>query len=200
MYEEWWLGPLSGDPTDLAGWRRPYFDDRAFPHDVWAMEQPVPFNGSLVWLDNGAVWGVPQHRLAGLSCASNGEFSTATFGFPAAKAAKAAAAGGQGGGLWLEADALWGEKPGVGPEWRAGGCNGVGGSDEGHAAYVQVELRDGATRQVIPGYEKDGCILMNKAGRLPLAWTNATQPIAAGAAVYARVYFRDATVYALGSA
>jgi hypothetical protein len=51
MYEEWWIGPTSGDPSDIAGWRRPYFDDRAFPHDIWAMGQPVVHNGSLVWVD-----------------------------------------------------------------------------------------------------------------------------------------------------
>lgn len=181
-----WIGPASGDPTDMAGWRRPYFDDRAFPHDVWAMEQPVPFNGSLVWVDSGLVWGVPEARLAGLSAASNAEFTSAPFAFPA------------GGRLWLEADALWGEKPQVGREWCAGGCNGVGGSDEAHAAYVMVELLDASTKAVVPGYERAGCIITNKAGTLPLAWANASA-LPAGRVVRARVFWRDAIVYALGA-
>ena len=24
MYEEWFVGPRSGDPADVAGWRRPF--------------------------------------------------------------------------------------------------------------------------------------------------------------------------------
>ena len=211
MYEEWWIGPRSGDPTDMAGWRRPFFDTHAFPHDVWAMGQPVsvanatPPSGvaasdfagmggtpsptpSLVWLSNGLAWGVPQNRLAGLNAKSNAEFTTFPFPFPLEP-------------LWIDADALWGEKPDVGPEWCAGGCNGVGGSDEAHAAYIMAELRDAATDSVVPGYERGGSLIMNAAGsRLPLDWPNASsQTIPVGHLVMLRFYFRDATIYALGS-
>lgn len=96
-YEEWWIGPVSGDPADIPGWRRPYFDARAFPHDVWAMEQPVAYNHSYVWVDNGFVWTVPEFRLAGLNSVSNGAFSTSPFVFPVEP-------------LFLEADAYWGQK------------------------------------------------------------------------------------------
>ena len=82
MYEEWWIGPDSGNPIDMEGWRRPYdLETRAFPHDIWAMEQPVSHQGYMVWVDNGHVWGIPEHRLSGLNSVSNGEFSSKFF-FP----------------------------------------------------------------------------------------------------------------------
>ena len=43
--------------------------------------------------------------------------------------------------LWVEADVMWGQKAQFGArDWCAGGCNGVGGSDEAHAAYLMVTL------------------------------------------------------------
>lgn len=187
MYEEWWIGPASGDPTDIPGWRRPFFDTRAFPHDVWAMEQPVTYNHTYLWADNGFVWTVPEFRLAGLNSVSNGEFSTAPFVFPV------------GTPLFLEADAYWGQKAAVfgDKDWCRGGCNGVGGSDEGHAAYVMVEAQDAATGAVIPGYEREKCMYLNKGGQLPLTWVNSTTTGLQGKTVVMRVFFREATVYAI---
>ena len=46
------------------------------------MAQPVVYNGSSVWVDNGLVWGVPQFRLGGLHTTSNAEFSTKVFVVP----------------------------------------------------------------------------------------------------------------------
>jgi hypothetical protein len=63
-----------------------------------------------------------------------------------------------------------------------------------------VELRDAATHAVIPGHERAGSLIMDAAGQIDLKWVNATAAPAAGAMVEARVYFRDATIYALGAA
>ena len=39
----------------------------------------------------------------------------------------------------MEAEVLWGQKAQFGArDWCPGGCNGVGGSDEAHAAYLMV--------------------------------------------------------------
>lgn len=192
MYEEWWIGPESGDITDLSSWRRPYFDTRAFPHDIWAMAQPVEYNKSYVWVDNGRVWGIPQNRLAGITSASNAEFSTAAFDLPSNKQ------------LWLEADVLWGQKPQFGGvDWCRGGCNGVGGSDESHSAYIMAEVLDDATSKPLPGFEKEKCVLFNQTGTLELVWSSAThtrelQRRHQDARVRLRFYFRDATLYAAG--
>ena len=65
-YEEWWIGPPSGNPTEMTEWRRPYRDTKAAPHDIWLMEQPVTTDTAHVWVDNGIVWGLPLYRLAGV--------------------------------------------------------------------------------------------------------------------------------------
>lgn len=177
MYEEWWLGPSDGNPTNMMGWKRPYFDTRAFPHDIWAMANPVMYNRSQLWVDNGAVWGLPENRLAGLYTSSNAEFTTLPFAMPKSQ-------------LWLNADAYW------------QGGNGVGGADEGRAAYLLAELIDADSQTVIPGHERDGYALLNKGGiRMPMVWKNATkmQAPAPGTRVQVRFYFRDATIYAVGS-
>jgi hypothetical protein len=193
MYEEWWLGPASGDPSELAGWRRPFFDTRAFPHDIWAMAQPLVLNDTLVWVGSGMVWGVPHNRLAGLHSASNGEFSTPAFTHP-------------GTPMWVEADAYWGQKTVFGEQdWCPGGCNGVGGSDEARSAYLQAEMWDEATQKVLPGFEKANCVFTNKGGRLDLTWSSNNTlseemlKEVAGKAVSVRFYFRDATLYAIGT-
>ena len=196
MYEEWWVGPNDGNPTNLSQWRRPFYDVHAFPHDIWAMSQPVIYNNSHVWVDNGVVWGLPLYRLAGLFTESNGEITTKPFEMP-------------GDALWINAHALW------------EGGNHVGGCDEGCAAYIMVELLNATSGDVLPGYERSKCIMVNVDGlRIPVAWKagrvlahGTSMPTAdnidttteastgtefAGQLVQAKIYFRDATVYALG--
>ena len=128
-YEEWWIGPPSGNPTEMTEWRRPYRDTKAAPHDIWLMEQPVTTNSAHVWVDNGIVWGLPLYRLAGVYSPGNGEFSTQPFSMPSTP-------------LWLNAEATWGtwSESGVGPwqpfarQGRVYDGNYVGGADEGRAA------------------------------------------------------------------
>ena len=81
-YEEWWIGPPSGNPTEMTEWRRPYRDTKMAPHDIWLMAQPVTTESAHVWVDNGIVWGLPLYRLAGVYSPGNGEFSTAAFPMP----------------------------------------------------------------------------------------------------------------------
>jgi hypothetical protein len=92
-------------------------------------------------------------------------------------------------GLWLNADASWGQL------LPTGGC------DEGCAGYIMVELIDAQTKVVLPGYEKEKCLLMNTTGvALALEWTGTDAALfGESQAVQARVYFRDATIYAIGS-
>lgn len=70
----------------------------------------------MVWVDNGAVWGIPDLRLAGIYARGNGEFSTQLFALPSHP-------------LWLNAAASW------------QGGNHVGGADEGRQAYIMAELQ-----------------------------------------------------------
>ena len=104
---------------------------------------------------------------------ANAEFTTASFEWP------------EGGRLALNAAARWGQD-------RAA----VEHCDEQCAAYIMAELRsaDGTT---IAGYEKERCVMMDVDGlALPLRWDGAP-PIAAGTKVALRLYFRDATIFAL---
>jgi len=178
MYDEWWVGPADADPTNMMEWRRPFFDTRAFPHDIWAMAQPLLHNDSHIWVDNGKVWGLHLYRMSGIYTSSNAEFSTQPFQMPNEP-------------LWVNAQILW------------HGGNHVGepeGCDEGCAAYLMAELRDAVTGKAIPGHERGNCIIMNKDGlRLPLTWNTTVSPPVPGTLVQFRLFFRDATVYAIGS-
>jgi len=180
MFEELWVGPASGDPTDMAGWRRPYRDTRFAPHDIWLMAQPLDFNQSHIWVDNGRVWSVPQHRLGGVYAPANGEFSTQTFSMPG------------DGPLWIDAQAKWegGNHVGV-PE----------GADEGQQAYAMVELSDASTGKVIAP-RQDSILTNFDSPRALLKWQNKTSlelGIATGTQVQARIFFRAATIFAIGS-
>ena len=44
LFEEWWIGPHSGDAADTRGWRRPFRSTHGAPHDEPLMAQPVPFD------------------------------------------------------------------------------------------------------------------------------------------------------------
>jgi len=64
-------------------------------------------------------------------------------------------------------------------------------------AYVQVGLRD-ETNKVIPGYERDKCLLQNiDDTRIPLRWGNKTGKELIGKKVSLRFYLRSARIYAL---
>ena len=207
MYEEWWVGPQSGVAEDVAGWRRPCRETAAAPRDAWLMAQPATLQdvaasaegqqdsavqglGRHVWVGNGQVYTLPLFRVAGLYAPANAEFSTPPFRTPNALMASGAG-GGDGAGLVINADARWGRA------LRTGGC------DEGCAAYIMAELRDAQTGRALPGFERNSSIpILNATGtQLPLLWqrsSTAAMALRAGTNVTLRVFFRDATVYAVG--
>lgn len=66
-----------------------------------------------------------------------------------------------------------------------------------------AELRNATTGKTIPGYEKEGCVLMNTTGVIPLVWnTSATNvlpvEIPSNSTVQLRLYFRASTIYSVG--
>ena len=66
------------------------------------------------------------------------------------------------------------------------------------ATDVMVALHD-ASGAVVPGYEKEGCVFTHADGtRLPLSWRGKTGRALAGKDIFLRVYYRDATVFAVG--
>merc|ERR1711924_468652 len=190
MYDEWIVGDAAGDPTNMEAWARLYRDagySRSFttvtahasPHDTWLMAPPVmsPDGDSHVFIGSARVWSLPSYRLGGLYAPANAEFNTPPFRWSQADM------------LWLNADARWKGVP------VTGGC------DEGCAAYIMVELCDASTREVIPGFEKENLKLMNTTGlKLPLRWKGhrTMKGVQGHMQVRARIYFRDATIYAMG--
>ena len=65
-----------------------------------------------------------------------------------------------------------------------------------------VEMRDEAGDSVVGGRTRDRCVLLDVDGpQIPLKWDGETgrTPVALGARVTLRVFFRDATIFAIGS-
>jgi hypothetical protein len=188
-----------------------------------AHEEDAPLNCAhyLIWLvvndtevtdfvvtvsgSTGKVYTLPTYRIAGIFAPANGAFSTAEFTVPAEP-------------MWINADVSW-----------HGGLNtsydGKAGCDEGCAAYLFVAVLDAATGQPLAGYSVDETIpMMGVDGlQMRLLWkaskdSTSTADGAAGGTVDAqgsesvvdtaalvgkrvrlRLYFRDATVYAVGA-
>lgn len=181
MYEEWWVGPASGDAADTAGWRRPYRDTHAAPLDAFLMAPPVAVGDELVWLGStGLAYTLPMYRIAGIYAPANGEFNTDVFVAAASP-------------VWVNAAAVWHNK------LVTGGC------DEGCAAYLFAAVLDGDTGEAIEGYRvQDAVVMKNVDGqRLELQWRGrggavATTAALSGKRLKLRLYFRDAIVYAIG--
>jgi hypothetical protein len=200
------IGPADGNLTRepmMAAWSRPFRENvgnRAAITPVGELltSGGMLFRGHHVWLGKfktlplenasdatgGAVplLGLPALRLAGFYSLANSEFSTHVFTMP-------------GKSLWVNADAHWMVPPHT-PLDKDGlpiTC------DEGCAAYVMVALHDGLSGALVPGYEKEGCVFTHVDGtRLPLRWGGRTGSALAGKTVFLRVYYRDATIYAIG--
>ena len=161
LYEEWWVGPRSGDALDTPGWRRPFRRTRAAPHDAWLMAPPVAVRDELVWVGStGRVYTLPAYRVAGLYAPANGEVSTPNFTVPSSEP------------LWINAAAKW------------AGREVTGGCDEGCAAYVFAAVLDAATGEEIPGFGVKQAMPMKDVDglRLPLRWKKGASGSADGAA------------------
>ena len=206
------MGPASGRAVDVAGWRRPYRKTHAAPHDAFLMAPPIPFRERLLWLGStGVAYSLPLYQIAGIYAPANGEFNTGVFRYPAT-------------GLYVNAKATWKGGTvtgGCGESHSAllrnlaltAGCAWL---DEGCNAYIFAELIDASTGKALVGHTRAEAIpMMNVSGtKLPLRWCSADGsklgkpppcvpgtagcPLA-GAAVQLRLFFRDATVFAVGA-
>jgi hypothetical protein len=189
------VGPASGDPTDMARWRRPYRRRTAqqapvAPADAMLNVGPVHLAGGLLAWPGGfdtaanaygtTLLGVPQHRLGGLYAPANAEASSPPFAWP------------EGGrGLWLDFDAHWEQPPG-------GTC------DQKCQAYVMVAVLGANDTAPIPGYERNKCVMYGaESTNHTLAWRGgngtAAPPIEPGREVRLRFYWRDALIFAVGA-
>ena len=95
LFEEWWIGPASGDAADTAAWRRPVRRTHAAPHDAFLMAPPVPVGDQLLWVGStGLVYTLPIYRISGIYAPANGEFSSQVLTVPDTP-------------LWLNVDVRW---------------------------------------------------------------------------------------------
>ena len=187
----------SVDAANLSAWQRPFRRQTALerrnqvnvPLEQCCDIGPVSIRGHHTWVVQTAaprkipprfeLWGVPMLRLAGIYAPANAEFTTPSF----------AIGEGTESGLWLNAAARWASDREPGES-----C------DEGCQAYVMVEMRDAAGLAVVGGRSRDKCVLLDVDGpKLPLKWEGVGEPVALGTRVALRIFFRDATVYAVGS-
>ena len=179
----------------MQAWKRPFRENVGnkkgiTPVAELLMSGGMLFRGYHMWFGSamnggggaGSLLGLPAYRLAGYYSLANSEFSTAVFTMPAA-------------GLYINADSHWTVPPNAPLD-----ANGHPETcDEGCAAYVMVALHDAVTKLVVPGHEKEACIFMDQDHpRLPLRWGSETGSTSAGKQVFLRVYYRDATVFAVG--
>lgn len=202
MYSERWVSE-SADASNLSAWRRPFkrqanvelittarTRSSTMPlgedwgvgpvslrdHHVWVSQQPA----TAEFPARFELWGVPSLRLAGMYSPANSEFTTPSFVVGA----------GTEDGLWINTIAKWHR------------LSAEDGCDEGCQAYVMVEMRDAAGDAVLGGRTRDKCVLLDVDGvRVPLKWKHEAPrpPVALGTRVTLRVYFRAATVFAIGS-
>ena len=103
--------------------------------------------------------------------------------------------------LWLDMDSRWGTT-------SAAKCDPT--NYERCQAYIMIELLPPTGNTPIPGYEKEKCNIrtMHESEQgMPLTWkpdnrdasvAGPPPPPLAGKQVRARIYLRDATVYAIG--
>eukprot|EP01052_Picozoa_sp_SAG31_P044094 SAG31_NODE_7568_length_1652_cov_1.587250_1_plen_186_part_00 len=168
-----------------SGWQRPFKRLKVNPQVDGAasasmMAQPVLWRDQHVFVDDGMVMTVPLYRVAGMYAPANGVFTTQPFIMPRR--------------LLLNAAAKW------------HGHNAATGNrtcDEGCGAYIMVALHHaGAKHPVSKAFAAERCILLNVDDvKLPLLWetdgmaTSTTQYL--GQAMALRIYFRDATIYAV---
>ena len=191
----WWVlaGEGEGQATVVSDWRRPVesrWMAAAPPGPTSSMMMAAPVTSSdgqsHVWIDTEVVYTLPLFRLAGLWSPTNAEVSSAPFSLP------------PGVQLWINADAKW-----AGLTWSSS-YDGSTACDVGCAAYVMAEMRyaNGPLKDtVVPGHERSGCVLQNVDGlKLPLQWSGAPpyKPASRFEKVYLRLFFRDATIFAIG--
>ena len=195
--------------ANISAWRRP-FRVRGRPSRMASRRDAAtpsydpltpPGAHEHVWLLNDKLLSLPKFRLGGLYSSANSAFTTAAFALPAS-------------GLFLNVDASFHGK------WKGSGpATGTPlGCDESCNAYVMVGMmrataaddgeKEGDAKSYVNGMEPENCILRNvNSTHVPLAWTpspgeggaggRAAALPPAGTYVRLRIFFRDATVYAV---
>merc|ERR1712113_733945 len=162
---------------------------KAAPTDEILYPQPVTYQDKHMWIGQAGVMQLPLYRIIGLRARANGVVTTLPFAWPVNSS------------LWLNVDAHWYGTNGTTLAEKQIGCN------EGCAAYVMAEVLDATTGHVIPGYEHSRKVYQDVDDvRLQLDWPaqntqeapSIPSAISPGRAVQLRVYFRDATIYAIG--
>ena len=177
------------------------------------MAQPVPFRNLLLWVGWGSIYTLPAERVAGIYAPANGEFSSPAFTMPSGATAVSS-------GLYLNAAARWHGRLITGGCDE--GCNACAPRFFQFSfrpfrfavivarvrADIFAELVNAGSGYALPGFERTAFQTMYDVDgeRLPLRWgkggnnTGATVPPAGPggtAEVRLRVFFRDATIYAL---
>jgi len=131
--------------------------------------------GRLLWINGTEVYGLPEDRLFYVGSLCNAEFTTRSFVMPASAMTLNAAIG-----YYDRKFSGW---------WKQG--------------YIMAEVLD-ADGNVIPGYEKEKCVIREIPDWTPgysqsnlLGWAPLTGKELAGERVSLRFYFRDARIYSL---
>jgi hypothetical protein len=179
---ERWIGPADGNlsrqpMTRHDAWQRPFRSD-VKPSTLFG-EGGVIFRGYHIWLQSD--WYTSPTARSNKMLLGLPEYRLAGFHSDSnAEFSTAVFSVPSRRPLWINADAHW---------------------DATRAAYVMVEVLDAASGVVVPGYERERCVMMNVNGtRLPLEW-NGSKPLhehIVGQRVRLRVFYRAATVFAVG--
>ena len=165
---------------DGIQWRRPFRHVHA-PGQASSIAScaPMRIGNSFMWIYPDGIYGVPAECLFYAGSFANAEFSTAPFAAT-------------GRSLALHASFGFHEQ-------RGRGMRGQG--------YIMAELRS-AEGDVLPGYEKERCIILDREDPasgpqhqatkpIRLAWEGRTAQELSGVYVQLRLYLRDARIYSL---
>lgn len=159
-----------GNPADMRTWKRPFreLDLTGDSRLNRLRHAPVVYNNKHILLQSAA-FSIPLHRITGLKSTLNSVVDTHVFVAPPTA-------------LSLNAAARW--HPEKHPDYQ-------------RQAYIMVEVCD-ETGQVIPGYEKEKCrIVDTDSQHIPLQWGEMTTAALSGRTVLLRFYFRDATLFSV---
>lgn len=161
---------VADDPTAINTWKRPFRNSDLTTDTLNRLHHaPVIYNHKYIEIQGQQVFSIPLYRITGLNTKLNAIIETHSFIVPP----KA---------LALNATALW--HPGKHPDYQ-------------RQAYIMAEVR-GSDGQVIPGYEKEKCRIINQdSGNILLCWEGRTTAELRGQQIYLRFYFRDATLFSV---
>ena len=167
-FVEWWI---IGNPTDMSTWKRPFRElDLIGDSSLNRLRHaPIIFNDKHIQIQSHKAFSIPMYRITGLKSRLNSIIDTNSFIVPATA-------------LSLNASAAW--HPNKHQDYQ-------------RQAYIMAEVRN-ETGEVISGYEKENCIIIDKDSRnILLKWGSLTTAELCGKRVSLRFYFRDATLFSI---